>query len=99
MRKQINGLSIIVEQEIGVTPFSESLFVILNQAKTIIKLLYWDKTGFATWGKRLEKDRYPLPSNKNGTLSINANYLELLLDGHDIFKMKPHSELSYKKIC
>ncbi len=99
MRRQINGLSTIVEQEMALSPFSEALFVFLNQSGTIIKFLYWDKTGFAVWGKRLEKDRYPLPSVQDGTLKLDARYLELLLEGNDIFRMKSHSELSYKKIC
>lgn len=99
MRKQINGLSIIVEQELGLNPFSEALFIFLNTEGTIIKLLYWDKSGFALWTKRLEKERFPKPPQNQAVLQIEARYLEMLLDGYDIFKVKPHAELSYKKIC
>jgi hypothetical protein len=99
MRKQINGLATIVEQEMGESPFCGALYIFLNGSGSIIKFLYWDKTGFATWGKRLEKERFPRPRVNQGALKLNSKYLELLLDGHDIFKLKAHTELSYKKIC
>ena len=98
MRKQINGLTIVIEQEMKLSPLTGALFIFLNQGGTIIKFIYWDKTGFAVWGKRLEKDRYSRPSVRHGILHFTSAHLQDLLRGLDIFK-GGHKELHYKKIC
>ena len=59
MRKSINGLSAIVEQELEVSPFSTHLFVFCNRRRDKIKILYWERSGFVLWYKRLEKQRFP----------------------------------------
>jgi transposase len=55
-RKSINGLVVIVEQEMALSPFSEALFVFCNRNRDRMKVLYWDRTGFAcginAWRKR-----------------------------------------------
>ncbi len=56
-RKSINGLSIIVESEMALSPLSGALFVFCNKKRDKLKLLYWDKTGFALWYKRLEQEK------------------------------------------
>jgi transposase len=98
MRKQINGLSILIEQEMQISPFSDALFVFLNQGGSIIRFIYWDKTGFATWSKRLEKARYSRPLLRKGTLHLPAALLEDLLRGLNIFQ-QGHKELYFEKIC
>jgi transposase len=42
MRKQINGLSVIVESVIGFSPFSGNLFLFCGKTKAVLKVLYWD---------------------------------------------------------
>jgi hypothetical protein len=54
-RKSINGLVMVVEQELALSPFAEALYVFCNRGRDKLKLVYWDKTGFALWYKRLEK--------------------------------------------
>ncbi|HEG42896.1 MAG TPA: transposase, partial [Phycisphaerales bacterium] len=51
MRKQINGLSIIVSEELEMDPFEGNLFLFCNRRKKILKIIYWDKNGFAMWMK------------------------------------------------
>ncbi len=46
-RKSINGLIIIVEQQMQVSPLTGSVFVFCNKGRDKLKVLYWDKTGFA----------------------------------------------------
>ena len=48
-RKSINGLSLIVEQQMELSPFTGSVFVFCNKGRDKLKVLYWDKTGFALW--------------------------------------------------
>ena len=66
-RKQANGLSSIVMEIMEAEPFDpKSLFVFINRKKTSIRMLYWDLTGFATWCKKLEKDRFKWPKKADG---------------------------------
>jgi transposase len=61
-RKSINGLSVIVESELELPVMSGALFIFCNRAKDTLKILYWDKTGFALWYKRLKKDKFKWPN-------------------------------------
>jgi transposase len=54
-RNAINGLVALVEDELNSDAYTGALFVFYNKAKDKLKILYWDKTGFALWQKRLEK--------------------------------------------
>ena len=46
-RKSINGLIVVVEQDMNLNPFRDALFVFCNKKRDKVKILYWDKTGFA----------------------------------------------------
>lgn len=54
-RKSIDGLVAIVEGELERDTYTGALFLFPNKAKDKLKLVYWDKTGFALLYKRLEK--------------------------------------------
>ena len=99
MRKSINGLSAIVEQELEVSPFSTHLFVFCNRRRDKIKILYWERSGFVLWYKRLEKERFPWPRrDKDGVVQMTGRELNWLLDGIDLFRVKPHQELRYASV-
>lgn len=51
-RNSINGLIVVVEQDVNLSPFHDALFVFCNKKRDKVKILYWDKTGFALWYKR-----------------------------------------------
>lgn len=55
MRKSINGLSALVEQELELNPMIDALFAFCNRNRDKVKLLYWERNGFVLWYKRLEK--------------------------------------------
>jgi transposase len=97
-RKAINGLSILVEQELALDPFAPKLFAFTNRKRDRIKLLYWDRTGFALWLKRLEKARFPWPASGEATLTMTGRELNWLLDGIDWLRLKPHADLSYDSV-
>ena len=89
MRKSMDGLSVIVEQSMALSPFSKSLFVFMNKRRDKLKILYWEKNGFVLWYKRLEKQRF-CRAKAEGTMVLSVKELNWLLDGYDIFNFKPH---------
>lgn len=93
----IDGLVSVATSELGKNVFNTAaLFVFTNRDKSRIRILYWDKTGFALWMKRLEKDRFPWPKKfTSREVQIRANELEWLLDGVNIWTIKPHTELHF----
>ena len=98
-RKSINGLSVIVEQAMQHSPFDDALFVFCNRSRDKLKILYWDKTGFCLWYKRLEKDKFKWPRRwPESVIALTAEQMEWLLRGFDITRMEPHSEQRYSSI-
>ena len=100
MRKSIDGLALLVESSMHLSPMQPALFVFCNRGRDKIKILYWERNGFVLWYKRLEKQRFRwLKASGNGlSLSITGYELNLLLDGMDIFNNKPHEALFYSSV-
>jgi transposase len=95
-RKMINGLVAIVESNMGKSPMGGSLFVFTSRRRSTIRLLYWDKSGFALWTKKLETERFKWPTKMVGdTIELSTQQLCFLLDGYDLARMKPHATLQY----
>ncbi|GLT16118.1 IS66 family insertion sequence element accessory protein TnpB [Vibrio algivorus] len=89
-RKSINGLAAIIEEETDLPLGSGALFLFINKQRDKIKVLYWDKTGFALWYKCLEKDKYKWPSKeKNSVFTLTQFELDRLLSGFNIIGHKP----------
>lgn len=91
-RQSINGLSIRVSEVMELDAFSGSLFVFGNRSRNKIKILYWDKTGFALWYKRLEKNTFKWPRKGDAVLTLSDEQFDWLLRGLDIAKLTPHTE-------
>ena len=98
-RKAINGLSIVVAEELELDPFSAHVFGFCNRRRDQVKLLYWERNGFVLWQKRLEKDRFPWPRDAGEAIvAVTGRELNWLLDGIDVFRLRPHKELSYTSV-
>ena len=96
LRKQINGLAVMVQGEMHLDPFSGSLYLFCNRNHRLLKLLYWDRNGFCTWGKRLEKDRFPWAKDGEKVGEITEQELRWLLDGIDFWKA--HKKIEYSSV-
>lgn len=93
-RKSINGLVLIIEQDEGHSPFDEALFVFCNRNRDKVKALYWDKTGFCLWYKRLEQDFFRWPTVGQKNLQLTEEQWRWLLAGVDLDKIRPHQALN-----
>ena len=98
MRKAINGLSILVEDQMELDPFTGHLFGFCNRKRDIIKILYWDRNGFCLWQKRLEKDRFRWPESEKDILGIGNRELNWLVDGLSIAQHEAHERLVYSSM-
>lgn len=99
-RKSINGLSAIVQEEMKLNPFDSALFIFCCARRRRIKILYWDRTGFALWLKRLEEDLFPWPKDLDEEIiEVTSKEIEWVLDGINIWKIKPHLDKKYSKTC
>jgi transposase len=85
MRKQINTLAALVQQECGMNPMNGSLYVFCGTNRRRLKVLYWDRNGFCLWTKRLSDDRFPWPLKESEIRTITHEELVMLLDGIDFF--------------
>ena len=98
-RKGINGLTVLVEEVLCLDPFSEQLFVFCNRKRDRVRILYWERSGFCLWQKRLERERFKWP-RKSGddVISLTGQQLNWLLDGYDIIRLQPHVALNYQTV-
>jgi len=90
MRSGFNKLTMLAENFMLKDPFSGHLFVFFNRTGDKCKMLFWDRTGFVIWYKRLEegtfeKLKYPA---KNASLEVDAAKLSWILEGIDLFKAR-----------
>lgn len=94
MRKQINGLAALVQ---GLRPegvFDGAYYVFCGKTRRAVKILYWDKTGFCLWTKRLEQDTFPWPLHGSELTELQRVQIRALLRGIDVWR--EHRECSYK---
>lgn len=83
----------------ALSPFADALFVFCNKKRDKLKVLYWDKTGFCLWYKRLEKAKFKWPKKHSADkLSIDKEQMAWLLSGLDILKMQKHASLHYEGV-
>jgi transposase len=96
MRKQIDGLVLLTKDVIGEDPTSGALFAFINARRNKLKLLLWERNGFIIWYKRLERDKFHWPRGvEAAVVTLTGEQLNLLLDGYDVWRMKPHDELHF----
>ena len=81
MRKSFDGLYALTRHGLQQDPLSGHLFVFINRRATQMKVLYWDRTGFCLWAKRLEAGRFLSDWRSVGNREMDWTGLKLLLEG------------------
>lgn len=86
MRRSFDGLAYLVREVIGQDPLSGHLFVFRNRQGNRLKIVWWDRDGYALWYKRLEKGSFSLPESdgKQRQSTLSASQLQLILEGIDL---------------
>jgi transposase len=86
-RKGVDSLAAIVRSQLGLDPLSGHLFVFFSRRCDRVRIVYWDRSGFAMWMKRLERGRFLRGGSMDGPLTasaIEAAELTLILEGIDL---------------
>jgi transposase len=96
LRKAVNGLSVLIEQETEGEVFSGNVYLFCNRERKLLKAPWRDRNGFRLSQKRLEEERFPWPDSTERAKELTGEELQMLLRGIDFFKA--HKELYYKKI-
>lgn len=79
MRKSFNGLSGLVRSQLGGDPVSGDVFIFVNRRRDRVKLLVWDRTGYAIFYKHLQQGTFELPAFEAQAASCQMKWEELVL--------------------
>ena len=90
MRCGFNKLSMLTESFMLKDPLSGHLFVFFNKRGDKCKILFWDRTGFAIWYKRLEEGTFEKLKNpsKQASIEVDISKLIWILEGIDLFSAR-----------
>lgn len=90
MRKSFDGLMAAVQARMRLDPLSGHLFVFLNRSRSLMKVLFWDRSGLAILYKRLERGTFQLPRAEPGSVRVEVSPAELalILEGIDLQSVK-----------
>src|SRR4051794_12306261 len=87
LRKSFDGLHTLVREHLELDAFAGHLFVFASRRRDRVKILYWDRDGFAMWSKRLEEGTYAMPlagSAEERRRELTVHELGALLSGIDL---------------
>lgn len=90
MRCSFDRLAELATSVTGDDPLSGHLFLFRSRGGDRLKILYWDKDGYALWYKRLEEGTFKLPriDAAQKSVELRASELAMLLDGIDLRSVK-----------
>ena len=80
MRKSFNGLIGVTKGFLKEDPLSGDLFIFANRRGNYVKILFWARTGFCLYAKRLERGKFKFFGSEDKN-EITKEQLSLLLDG------------------
>lgn len=96
MRRSFDTLAMMVECVIKQNPLSGYVFVFRNKRGNCLKLLYWDRDGYAIWYKRLEKGTFNIPANITEDFRLEHHQLSMMLEGMVFANIKRKKRFSLK---
>jgi transposase len=99
MRCGFDRLAELAASVTGDDPMSGHLFLFRGRSGDRLKILYWDRDGYALWYKRLEEGTFKLPRIGAGSKSVElrASELAMMLDGIDLRSIRRVKRYKQKK--
>jgi transposase len=93
MRRSFDGLYALVKNEMKLDALSGHLFCFISRRATMTKILYWDRSGWALWAKRLERGQFR-NANRGATHELDYTGLKMLLEGIEPLRVSRRYRLS-----
>ena len=100
MRRGRNGLAALVREGMREDPFaSRALYVFIGRGYDALKILSWDRNGFAVWWKRIEsEEKFHWPRMlEQDVVTLTSEQLNWLLDGYDVWPA-PHRMIRFTHV-
>ena len=94
MRKSYDGLSALVRNALHEDPTSGHLFVFINRKRTQMKVLYFDRSGYCIWSKRLEQGRFRYRAGGADKVTLDWTQLKLILEGIELNNTRQYKRFS-----
>lgn len=90
MRKSYDGLIALVKNKLAEDPLSGQLFVFINRKCTQCKVLYFDRSGYCIWSKRLEQGQFHTNAGEAIKQTLSLTDLKLIIEGIDTRSVRQH---------
>ncbi len=90
MRNSIDGLAAIVRNQWKEDVYCGHLFAFTSKRGDRVKILVWERGGFALYYKRLERGRFRVPAVRDDALGVQLDsaQLTMLLEGIDYSRVR-----------
>jgi transposase len=100
MRCGFDRLAELAGAVTGQNPMEGHLFLFRGRSGDRLKILYWDRDGYALWYKRLEEGVFKLPriEGEAKSVELRASELAMLLDGIDLRSIRRVKRFFRKKV-
>jgi transposase len=95
MRRSFNGLAAMAKNLMGEDPLSGHAFVFINRRQTQIKILYFDRSGYCIWAKRLEQGRFNYNRLAGDKQALNWTELKLIIEGIELRNTQQRKRYSH----
>lgn len=93
MRRSFDKLAEMARSQLAQDPLSGHLFIFFNRSRDRVKILFWDRSGFCLYYKRLEEGQFRPLSKRE----ISAAELTLILEGIELAEAKRQKRFSLSR--
>ena len=94
LRRGIDGLASMVQQQFDLDPFTNTLFLFCGRRRDRIKALYWEGNGFVLLYKRLESGTFQWPRSETEARRLSQQQYRWLMEGLSVDQPKAHRPVS-----
>ena len=94
LRRGIDGLASLVQQQFSLDPFTNTLFLFCGRRRDRIKALYWEGNGFVLLYKRLESGSFQWPRIESEARQLTPQQYRWLMEGLSVEQPKAHKAVT-----